>query len=254
MDSTPETPSARPGASQRPDSLRKRRSARHGPQRPKKADSHPPIARCTIDTTMIASMQPGPGGTKTHTSSSGEPRPSQAACEAYSQVVTAVAPVEISENHQNRRDTHRAGPPDPCEPAPRVAPCHMFALFEVTARCPIETSRSLDTRGVATAKPQLFPPYSTTICVVLSPRAAFAERRTPDTVRPAPPPGAPFFRPGRSIKKRAVGAGTVPNPIRHRQEATDHGAPSKFRGTVEALHHDKGNPTPPDPTPPVENF
>ena len=199
-------------------------------------------------------MKPGPGGTKTHTSSSGEPRPSQAACEAHSQVVTAVAPVEISENYQNRRDTHRAGPPDPCEPAPRVAPCHMFALFEVTARCPIETSRSLDTRGVATAKPQLFPPYSTTICVVLSPRAAFAERRTPDTVRPAPPPGAPFFRPGRSIKKRAVGAGTVPNPIRHRQEATDHGAPSKFRGTVEALHHDKGNPTPPDPTPPVENF
>ena len=49
------------------------------------------------------------------------------------------------------------------------------------AKAPVDTSRSLDTRGVATAKPQLFPPYSTTLYVVFSPRAAFRERGKTDT-------------------------------------------------------------------------
>jgi len=65
MDTPTDFAAARPGASQRPDSLRKR----------------------TIDTAMIASMQPGPGDTKTHTSSSGEPRPWKGAWERKAHLV-----------------------------------------------------------------------------------------------------------------------------------------------------------------------
>jgi hypothetical protein len=50
-------------------------------------------------------MKPGPGGQKTHTSVSGEPRPFQAAKKRDSHPVTVAAPVENSENLLNRCPT-----------------------------------------------------------------------------------------------------------------------------------------------------
>jgi hypothetical protein len=60
MDTPTDFAAARPGASQRPDFALTRGSARPKPQRPKKAGSYQPIARCTIDTAMIArTVRPG---------------------------------------------------------------------------------------------------------------------------------------------------------------------------------------------------
>ena len=129
----------------------------------------------------------------------------------------------------------------------------MFAQIEGTARDPIATSRSLDTRGVATAKPRLFPPYSTTLCVVLFPWAAFRWRGKTDDVR-QPVPGARHFSyAGTLPKKERSEQELCPRQIGHRQVPTVDRPPSKIRGTVEPLHRDKGNGRTPGPGSQVEN-
>ena len=128
----------------------------------------------------------------------------------------------------------------------------MFAQIEGTARYPIDTSRSLDTRGVATAKPQLFRPYSTTLCVVLFPWAAFRWRGRTDDVR-QPGPGARHFSyAGTLDKKERSEQELYPRQKRHRQEPTVDRLPSKNRGTVKPPHHDKGNGRTPGPGSQVE--
>ena len=129
----------------------------------------------------------------------------------------------------------------------------MFALFEVTARCPIETSRSLDTRGVATAKPQLFPPYCTTICVVLSPRAAFRWRgRTDDVTQPGP--GARHFSYAGTLRKKERSEQELyPRQKGQRQVPPVDRYHPKNRGIVKAPHRDKGNGRTPGPGSQVEN-
>ena len=129
----------------------------------------------------------------------------------------------------------------------------MFAQIEGTARYPIDTSRSLDTRGVAAAKPQLFPPYSTTLCVVIYPWAAFPWPGTSGHCWAATHRRMPFFLHRSPFKKRRElnrNFGLIKD---RRREATEARAPSKFRATVGSLHHDKGNHSPTADTTPVEN-
>ena len=129
----------------------------------------------------------------------------------------------------------------------------MFAQIEGTARDPIATSRSLDTRGVATANPQVFPPYSTTLCVVFSPWAAFRWRGTADDVT-QPGPGARHFSYAGTLRKKGRSEQELcPRQSGHRQEPTVERPPSKNRGTVEPLHRDKGYGRSPGPGSQEEN-
>ena len=130
----------------------------------------------------------------------------------------------------------------------------MFTQIEGTARYPIDTSRSLDTRGVATAKPQLFRPYSTTLCVVLFPWAAFRWRgRTDDVTQPGP--GARHFSYAGTLRKkerseqeqrpRQKGRRQVPPVDRYHP---------KNRDTLSQPHRNKAHPRPRGHPSQVENF
>ena len=130
----------------------------------------------------------------------------------------------------------------------------MFAQIEGTARYPIDTSRSLDTRGVATAKPQLFRPYSTTLCVVLFPWAAFRWRgRTDDVTQPGP--GARHFSyAGTLRKKKRSEQERYPRQKGQRQAPPVDRLPSPNRDTLSQPHRDKTHPRPGGHPSQVENF
>jgi hypothetical protein len=130
----------------------------------------------------------------------------------------------------------------------------MFAQIEGTASYPIDTSRSLDTRGVATAKPQLFPPYSTTLCVVFSPWAAFRWRgRTDDVTQPGP--GARHFSYAGTLRKKERSEQELyPSQKGQRREPPVDRLPSKNRGTLNQPHRDKAHHSPRGHPSQVENF
>jgi hypothetical protein len=117
---------------------------------------------------------------------------------------------------------------------------------------PLRSSRSLDTRGVATAKPQLFPPYSTTICVVIYLRAASPWPGTSGHRRVAIRGGMPFFLPPDPSTKNAARAGTAPRTQERPPERADGRAPPRNRATVKPPQPDKAHPRPARPPPQVE--
>lgn len=84
----------------------------------------------------------------------------------------------------------------------------MFIPVAGTARHPVVTSRSIDTRGALTSRPQPLPPCQTALSVVISQGTAFCWRRDCRRSKTRPDPPVILVACWGCWKKGAAGIGT----------------------------------------------